>query len=103
MKKDKKKPKKVPFLVAPKKLRKIMGLKQSDVKGFEQAGVSKIESRDDIKLSTLVKYVTAINMDLEIKAIAREESEETPKEVVLLSTAKGPKTGGPETEDKKSS
>jgi len=35
-------------------LRKELGVKQGDIKGFSQSGVSKIEGREDLKISTLV-------------------------------------------------
>ena len=48
--------------------RKSMGLRQSDLKGFSQADVSKLEKRTDIKLSTLIEYLQSLGMELEIKA-----------------------------------
>jgi hypothetical protein len=48
--------------------RKAMKIDQSSVKGFSQPAVSRIESRDDIKLSTLVDYCEALGAELEISA-----------------------------------
>ena len=49
-------------------LREIAGKKQSDISGFSQASISKIESRNDMKVSTLIDYVHALGMEIEIKA-----------------------------------
>ena len=56
------------FRIRLSELRIKMGLKQEDIKAFTQSGISKLESRDDMKLSTLVKYLHNIGMGLEIKA-----------------------------------
>ena len=45
-----------------------MGLKQEDLKAFTQYGISKLESRKDMKISTLVEHLHNIGMGLEIKA-----------------------------------
>ena len=50
-------------------LRKKLQLNQTDVRGFRQADVSKIENRSDLKVSTLTKYVTeGLGLEIEIKA-----------------------------------
>ncbi|AVQ11214.1 MULTISPECIES: helix-turn-helix domain-containing protein [Leptospira] len=63
-------------------LRQKQGIKQTDVEGFSQVSVSRIESRSDIKISTLVDYVHACGMDIEIKAIPRKKK--TKDEFLLL-------------------
>ncbi len=65
-------------------LRHQAKLKQTEVPGFSQASISRIEGRQDVKLSTLVDYVHALGMDLEIRAIRRKASAKTAKEIVLL-------------------
>ncbi len=50
-------------------LRERMGKTQSDVGSFSQASISRIESRSDIKLSTLIDYVHALGLELEISAL----------------------------------
>ena len=50
-------------------MRKKYGIKQTDIPGFSQVSVSRIESRNDIKVSTLIDYIHACGMELEIKAI----------------------------------
>lgn len=72
-------------------LRKIMGFNQEDIESFSQSGVSKLEKRKDMKVSTLIEYLNCIGMGLEIIAYPRsttkrnKKSEDGPvKEVVLL-------------------
>jgi hypothetical protein len=48
--------------------RKAMRIDQSSVKGFSQPAVSKIETRGDIKLSTLVEYCHGLGAEIEISA-----------------------------------
>lgn len=65
-------------------LREKLQLNQTDIKGFRQADVSKIENRSDMKLSTLVKYVTeGLGAEIEIKARLRRGNEEA-EEVTLF-------------------
>lgn len=52
--------------------RKRMGLRQTDIKTFSQADVSKIENRSDIKLSTLIEYMRSIGMGLKIVGIPED-------------------------------
>lgn len=63
-------------------LRQKQGIKQTDVDGFSQVSVSRIESRSDIKISTLVDYVHACGFDVEIKAIPKKKKSK--EEFVLL-------------------
>ncbi len=56
--------------------RKRMGLRQSDIKSFSQADVSKIENRADIKLSTLIEYMRSIGMGLKIIGIPEDDKDE---------------------------
>lgn len=67
-------------------LREKLELNQTDVKGFRQADVSKIENRTDMKLSTLIKYVTeGLGAEIEIKArLKGPNSEEEQEEVTLF-------------------
>ena len=66
-------------------LRKEAGLTQEDISDFSQSGLSKIESRSDMKISTLIQYLHSIGMKLEIKA-TRDETGKTKKkkEYILL-------------------
>jgi len=55
-------------------LREAMGITQSDVKGFSQPGVSKIETGGDMKISTVIEYLKGIGFGLEINAVPLESS-----------------------------
>ena len=81
--KKKKKKTRPHFDITLKQLRKIRGFKQSDLESFEQASVSKIEGRKDLKISTLIDYLNAIDMDLEIRALSRAKNR-TDNEVYVL-------------------
>jgi len=61
--------------------RKALKKDQSAVKGFTQPAVSKIETRGDIKLSTLVEYCRGLGAELRIVARAGKEGK---REFVLL-------------------
>ena len=70
------------FRIRFSELRIKMGLKQEDIKAFTQSGISKLESRKDMKISTLVEYLHNIGMRLEIKAYPIKKR--TVDEVVIL-------------------
>ena len=65
-------------------LRRQMNINQNKVKGFSQVGVSNLEHRKDIKISTLVNYLHAIGMKVEIKAFPVKKRPTIPREIVLL-------------------
>lgn len=67
-------------------LREQYNLKQTDIKGFSQPAISRIEGRTDIKLSTLIKYLTQMDLDMEIKVRPRKPKEGVPAEVLLFHT-----------------
>jgi len=56
------------------------------LKGFSQPAISRIEGRTDIKLSTLIKYLTQMDLDMEIKVRPRSPKKGVPKEVLLFHT-----------------
>ena len=56
------------FQIRLAELRKKRQLRQTDVPGFSQSALSKLESRKDMKLSTLIEYLHRIGMRVEIKA-----------------------------------
>ncbi|MEW6585585.1 MAG: XRE family transcriptional regulator [Nitrospirota bacterium] len=60
-----------------------MGMKQEDIRAFTQSGISKLEARKDMKISTLVEYLHNIGMGVEIKAYPRRRKHKI-DEVVLL-------------------
>jgi predicted XRE-type DNA-binding protein len=67
-------------------LREQYNLKQSDIKGFSQPAISRIEGRTDIKLSTLIKYLAQMDLDMEIKVRPRKPKKGVPSEVLLFHT-----------------
>ena len=48
-------------------LRRRMNRKQSEIPAFSQSSISKLEKRNDMKLSTLIEYVRGIGMGMEIR------------------------------------
>ena len=68
-------------------IRKAKKLTQSQVKGFSQVDVSKLERRKDMKISTLVKYVRALGAEIEITAHLSGNKDSKDAEVTIL---KGP-------------
>lgn len=54
------------FAIRLAQLRENQGLAQTEIKGFTQSNVSRLEARDDMKLSTLIQYLQSIGLDVEI-------------------------------------
>jgi predicted XRE-type DNA-binding protein len=67
-------------------LREQYKIKQTEIKGFSQPAISRIEGRTDIKLSTLVKYLTQMDLEMEIKVRPRRPKKGVPAEVMLFHT-----------------
>ena len=61
-------------------------VKQKDIKGFSQPAISRLEGMSDIKLSTLVTYVSQMDLETEIKVRPRHHRKGTPSEVTLFHT-----------------
>lgn len=73
-------------------LREKLKLKQTEIKGFDQTQISKIENRPDMKLSTLVRYVVeGLGAEIEIKARLKGEDGE---EITLFRELPGRRQGG---------
>ena len=64
-------------------LREKRGLKQNEIKNFSQTSVSKIERRNDIKLSTLIDYLHSLDMGLEIRTYPKNKKIKMDEEVLL--------------------
>ncbi|MBE7439142.1 MAG: helix-turn-helix transcriptional regulator [Spirochaetales bacterium] len=60
------------FRIRLSELRKKTGVKQEDIKNFSQSSISRIESRRDMKLSTLIQYLDEIGMGIEITVFPRK-------------------------------
>jgi hypothetical protein len=67
-------------------LRRIMNVTQKEMEGFSQPGIASLEKRKDMKLSTLVNYLSKIDMGMEIKVFPRHGKATVPKEILLLKT-----------------
>ncbi len=64
-------------------LRKRMGVRQEDLTNFSQSAVSRLESRKDVKISTLIEYVENIGMGIEIKVYPKNQQARE-DDIVLL-------------------
>lgn len=56
-----------------KMAREFIGLNQTELKGLTQPEVSKIESRKDMKISTLAKYAKAMGMKVKISLVIEDD------------------------------
>ncbi len=74
------------FLIKLRELRKHFGVTQTRFENFTQSGISKLESRNDIKLSTLIDYMDDIRLSMEIKILPKKNKKKVEKEFVLLKT-----------------
>jgi hypothetical protein len=65
-------------------LRETYKVKQTEIKGFSQPSVSRIERRKDMKLSTLLEYLSSMDLELEMTVRPKHPTKEIPSKVVLL-------------------
>ena len=72
------------FLIHLSELRNKMGIRQEDVKSFTQSSISKLESRKDLKISTLLDYLNNIGMGIEIKVFPKKKTKNMKDEILLL-------------------
>lgn len=72
------------FAIKLAELRKMMKIRQEDIKAFTQSGISKLEKRNDMKLSTLIEYLDSIGMGMEIKTFPKTSGKKHGKDIVLL-------------------
>lgn len=61
------------FAIRLSELRKRMGIKQDEMQSFTQSSISKLEARDDMKLSTLIEYISELGLGIEIKVYPKEQ------------------------------
>jgi len=64
------------------KLRAEHDIKQSDMRNFKQSSVSKIESRKDMKISTMLDYFDSLGMGVEISVFNRDNQTES-KQILI--------------------
>ena len=74
------------FSIRLAELREKQGIKQTEVEGFTQSNVSRLESREDMKLSTLIVYLQSIGMDMEITVRSKASSGSLHSGIKLLKT-----------------
>jgi len=72
------------LLIKLSELRRIMHVTQQEMEGFSQPAIASLEKRKDMKLSTLVNYLSQIGMGMEIKVFSKQRKSTVPKEMVLL-------------------
>jgi hypothetical protein len=65
------------------RLREKCGLKQTEISNFTQTSVSRLEKRKDIKISTLVEYLSSLGMGLEIKTYPKNRNKKIKAQVLL--------------------
>jgi hypothetical protein len=71
------------FRIRLSELRQKNNVRQVDVKSFSQSALSKLESRKDMKISTLIEYMKNIGMGLEIKAIPKGKHSKKDEEILV--------------------
>lgn len=64
-------------------LREKLGIKQNEFDNFSQTSISRIESRKDIRISTLIGYLNNLGMGLEIKTFPKTDVRKIKEEVLL--------------------
>ena len=67
-----------------KMARELLGLNQTDLSGLTQPEVSKIESRKDMKISTLKKYAHALGMKVKISLVSEDKVKGKTKAISIL-------------------
>jgi hypothetical protein len=72
------------FQIRLSEIRKKMGVRQEDIKSFTQSSISKLESRKDMKVSTLLDYLNDIGLGIEIKVYPKGLKRKGVEEVTLL-------------------
>ncbi len=72
------------FDIRLSELRKMMNVRQEDIKAFTQSGISKLEKRKDMKISTLIEYLDSIGMGIEIKTFPKHQGKKNKEAIVLL-------------------
>lgn len=64
-------------------IREKRGFRQEDIKSFSQSGVSKLEARKDMKISTLIEYLDNLGLTIEIKAYPKDKKKNNEEILVL--------------------
>jgi len=64
-------------------LRERLGVKQNEFSAFSQTSISRLEKRKDIKISTLIEYLSSLGMGLEIRTFPKENVKNVGEEILL--------------------
>ncbi|MCL1833168.1 MAG: XRE family transcriptional regulator [Leptospirales bacterium] len=64
-------------------LREKLGVKQDEFDNFSQTSISRLEKRKDIRISTLIDYLSNLGMGLEIKALPKKNIKNIKEEILL--------------------
>lgn len=72
------------FSIKLSELRKTMKVRQEDITAFSQSGISKLEKRKDMKISTLIEYLDSIGMGMEIRTFPKKNGRKTGEDILLL-------------------
>jgi hypothetical protein len=71
------------FNIRLAELRKMMKVRQEDITAFTQSGISKLEKRKDMKISTLLEYLDSIGMGVEIRTYPKKSNKHD-RDIILL-------------------
>ena len=63
-------------------IRKQFGIKQTDISGFSQPAISRLEARKDMKVSTLMDYIHSLGLEIQIKV--KEKKKIKGREIILV-------------------
>jgi len=84
VKKAKKEAEKEIFKIRLSELRKKVGMTQKEINAFSQSGISKLEARKDMKISTLIEYLESLGMGIEIKAYTKKRRKKNDRDEFTL-------------------
>jgi len=70
------------FKIKLSDLRKQFGIKQTDISRFSQPAISRLESRKDMKVSTLMDYVHSLGLEIQIKV--KDKKKPKAREIILV-------------------
>ncbi len=85
VKKARERAEKAIFEIELKQLREKLGITQKSIKNLSQSNVSKIENKNDMKISALINYIESLGAGIEINVIPQGKSK---KSVTLFSSVK---------------
>jgi hypothetical protein len=63
-------------------IRKQFGIKQTEISGFSQPAISRLEARKDMKVSTLMDYIHSLGLEIQIKVKDKKKSKG--REIILI-------------------